>query len=119
MRLAALAFSFVLGLGLAGCGDDTTAPAADMTVAAKDLSGPVSCGTTGVAQSCASVSPSTSCFVCDFAAGGGHCARPCLLFQPDCPAGQTCLELTTSGPDGGTPAVAFEGAGCADYGFCR
>jgi len=107
-------------LAVAGCGDDTSqSTAADLGAQAHDLSGqPTSCGATGVAQSCATASGDSQCFVCDLAGGGGVCARVCPLAAPDCPTGQTCHEFTVA--DGGTTGnVAVEGAGCSGLGYCH
>ena len=109
---------FVVALALvAGCGDDTTATsAADLSVRADLTGAPSSCSAADVMQSCAGVSGGTSCYVCDFTGGGGSCARPCLLLQPDCPAGETCHEFTVG--DGGAN-VTFVGSNCDQHGYCR
>jgi hypothetical protein len=104
-------------LALAGCGNDTTTPiGADMSATVDLSGGPKTCGTDGVMNSCASVSGSVDCYFCDFAGGGGLCAKPCSLIAPSCPGGMQCHEF---GADGGAPNYAVEGSGCAGYGFCR
>jgi hypothetical protein len=103
----------------AGCGDDTTqATVADLSVPRADLSGqPTSCSATGVAQSCATASGNSACFVCDLS-GAGVCARVCSLLGTDCPTGQTCHEFSVA--DGGTVSgIAVEGAGCSGFGYCH
>jgi hypothetical protein len=102
---------------VSGCGDDATAPiGADMSATVDLSGGPKYCGADGVMSSCASVSGSVDCYFCDFARGGGVCARPCSLIAPSCPGGMQCREF---GADGGVPNYAVEGSGCAGYGFCR
>jgi hypothetical protein len=114
-------YSLVFLALVAGCGDDSTqSSAGDMSVPKIfDASGqPTSCSATGVAQSCASASGNSGCFVCDLS-GAGVCARVCSLLAPnECAAGQTCRELSVG--DGGTASgIAVEGAGCAGFGYCH
>jgi hypothetical protein len=107
-------------LAIAGCGgDDTTSASAADLAMHLDLSGqPTSCGATGVAQSCATASGASDCFVCDLARSGGLCARVCSLLVQDCPTGQTCTEFTFADA-GMSSSVAVEGSGCGIFGYCR
>jgi hypothetical protein len=84
-----------------------------------DLFGaPVSCGPSGVAQSCAGASTINGCYVCNLDKGGGTCAVVCSLLAQLCPTGQSCVEFTF-GDAGATGNVAVEGSNCAGFGYCR
>ncbi len=113
--LASLAFA------VAGCGDDTTqATVADLSATMHDLAGqPTTCSATGVAQSCATASGISDCFVCELSGASGVCARVCSLLAPnECPAGQTCREFTVA--DGGAGSgIAVEGSSCGGFGYCH
>ncbi len=117
--MRAFALCLALALAPAGCGsDNTTTPiGADLSVAGDLSGGPKSCGVDGVMLSCASVSGTAPCYICNLTSG--MCAHPCLLAAPSCPTGQQCHELVTTG-DGGAPPVSVEGGtGCGQYGYCR